>query len=282
MIRPSPAARRLLWHPHSVDTAYLKTPEHHDSFEKPGIHIFWIVAGCGLLKVQDRQYELKPGNNLWFVDMMHPRTYCPAPGQRLVKRGIRFGGPALESWHELLGGSRNAEFTLKDPSPVHQAFEEISRFVKNKAPGWEWEAHLVLNRVMGVLITTRNLLDSVEPETAPAVERVLDAIAGNPFYDWRVKDLTRIAGVSYSGLRVLFLQSQGQSLHDYIQRARLDQARLLLSNPRLSVKEIAEQLHFSSQYYFSRFFKKRGRVSPREFRKHVIGTGNGENGHRTQ
>jgi AraC-like DNA-binding protein len=269
VIHPSPAARRLLWHPYSLDTAYLDTPDIHESFEKPGIHLFWIVSGRGILEARGRQYGLEPGKRVWFLDMMHSRKYSPAHCQTLVKRGIRFGGPGLESWHELLGGGKNAEFTLKEPALAHRAFREIWQLARRKPSGWEWRVHLILTRVLGLLLSARNLLESADAEPSPAVERVLNAIASNPFYDWRVKDLARIAGVSYSGLRVLFLQSQGQSLHDFIQRTRLDQARLLLSNPRFSVKQIAEQLHFSSQHYFSRFFKKWGHISPREFRNQV-------------
>jgi AraC family transcriptional activator of pobA len=42
---------------------------------------------------------------------------------------------------------------------------------------------------------------------------------------------------------------------------------MLLAAGKQSVKEIAWQLHFGHEYYFSSFFKARTGVSPTEFRK---------------
>ena len=268
-VNPSPLARRLLWHPYSIDTNCLKEPEHHESFEKPGVHLFWVVSGNGTLETQGHRYLLRPGNRVWFLDMMHPRTYSPEPGQRMTKRGMRFGGPGLERWHEELGDVQRAEFVLEDVTPLHYAYREIWQIVKRKAAGWEWQVHMILTRVLGLLLSSRNLLAAGHVELPAPVVRVLNALAANPFYDWKVRDLAAIAGVSYSGLRSIFYKVQHQSLHHFLQRSRFDQARLLLSDPRLSVKQIAGQLHFSSEFYFSHFFKKLGGMSPSEFRSQL-------------
>ncbi len=262
-------AQRLLWHPYSFGTIYLDQPDHHEAFEKPGAHLFWVVSGRGTLKTQGHQYRLEGGNHAWFIDMMKARIYAPQRGTRLTIRGIRFGGPGLEMWHEQLGGNFQAEFVLEDAPSVHHAYGEISRIVKRKGSGWEWQAHLILNRVLGSLLAARSLLSPDHVELPPQVLRVLDAIDSNPLHDWKVKDLSSIAGVSYSGLRTLFQASQGESLHTYILRSRLDQARLLLADQRLSLKQIAQQLHFSSEFYFSHFFKRREGMSPTQYRSQL-------------
>lgn len=45
------------------------------------------------------------------------------------------------------------------------------------------------------------------------------------------------------------------------------EARALLDSPDLSIKEISEQLYFSDQSAFGKFFKKRSGISPVDFRK---------------
>jgi len=269
VVNPLPVARRLLWHPYSLDTACLDKPDYHEAFEKPGAHLFWVVSGRGTLKTQGRQYRLHAGNHVWFIDMMEPRTYAPDPGQRLIKRGFRFGGPGMETWHEQLGGNFKAEFIMDDASSVHQAYGEILRLVRSKAPGWEWQVQLTLNRVLGLLLAARGLLSPDHVELPPPVLRVLNAIASNPFHDWKVKDLSAIARVSYSGLRTLFQASQHESLHACILRTRLGHARLLLADPQLSLKQIAEQLNFSSEFYFSHFFKRYEGMCPTQYRSRL-------------
>jgi AraC-like DNA-binding protein len=98
---------------------------------------------------------------------------------------------------------------------------------------------------------------------------VLNAISANPLRDWKAKELAAIGKVSYSGLRALFQKSGQGTIHEQIQRARLDQARLLLADDRLSVKDVAAQLSFSSEFYFSHFFRHHTGMSPTRFRRHL-------------
>ena len=80
-----------------------------------------------------------------------------------------------------------------------------------------------------------------------------------------------VGKVSYSGLRAAFQKSGHGTVQAHIQRARLDQARLLLADQRLSVKDVAGQLSFSSEFYFSHFFRHHTGMSPTDFRKHLNG-----------
>jgi AraC-like DNA-binding protein len=266
---PSTTARRLIWHAFSLDTACLEAPDHHEPYEKPGAHLFWILSGHGTLETEGHKYLLQPGKSVWFVDMTKERTYAPVAEQQLVKRGIRFGGPGLASWHSELGGSKQAQFDLADPSSIHSGYRELWNIIQRKQAGWEWEVHMLLNRMLGILLASRNQLSPIRVELPAPVVRVLNAIEAKPFHDWKVKDLAPIAGVSYSGLRTLFYEVQHENLHDFIQRTRLSQARLLLSDPGLSIKQIADQMQFSSEFYFSHFFKKLEGTSPRNFRQRL-------------
>jgi YesN/AraC family two-component response regulator len=44
------------------------------------------------------------------------------------------------------------------------------------------------------------------------------------------------------------------------------EAKVLLTTPSLSVGNVAEMLHFSDQFFFSKFFKRRTGLTPTEFR----------------
>ena len=95
--------------------------------------------------------------------------------------------------------------------------------------------------------------------------RVLNAISANPFRDWKTKELAAIGKVSYSLMRTLFRNAGQGTIHQHIQRTRLDQARLLLADKRLSIKDVAGQLNFSSEFYFSHFFRHQTGMSPTQF-----------------
>lgn len=269
VVEPSPVARRLLWHLYSIGTRRLVEEDRHEKFEKPGAHLFWVKSGGGELAYRSRTFRLRRGKDVWLVDMNSPRTYIPTKGQHLTIAGFRFGGPGLEYWHEEMRDHENAEFTLEDMRFARRTQAELLRLVHRKPAGWEWQVHLAITNLLGLMLMSRKLLTSSQVALPAPVARVLSAIAANPTRNWKASDLTKVSKVSYSGLRALF-QAAGQgTLHQHIQRVRLDQTRLLLADKRLSIKDVARQMDFSSEFYFSHFFRRHTGMTPTEFRMHL-------------
>jgi AraC-like DNA-binding protein len=270
-VDPSPVARRLLWHIFSIGSRRVVEGDHHERFEKPGAHLFWVRSGEGELEYKARRFPLRRGKEVWLVDMGRPRTYLPAPNRHLTITGFRFGGPGLEFWHEAFRDDENAEFPLADLKFVARSQSELLRLVQRRPTGWEWQVHVVITNLLGKLLMSRNLLASPQAELPLPVVRVLNAISANPLRDWRAKELAMVGKISYSGLRAAFQKSGQGTVHEHIQRARLDQARLLLADKRLSVKDVAGQLSFSSEFYFSHFFRHHTGMTPTDFRNHLKG-----------
>jgi AraC-like DNA-binding protein len=266
---PSRVARRLLWYLSSIGSRRLTEPDHHGPFEKAGAHLFWTQSGEGSLEYEGRRFALRRGHKVWLVDMSKPRTYVPAPNKHLTITGFRLGGPGLEFWHEELRGDATSEFILDDFGFVKRTYSELLRLVRRRPKGWEWQVHVVVTNILGKLLMSRSLLDSPHAELPVPVVRALNAIAADPFRDWKAKELATVAKVSYSGLRALFHSTKQGTIHQQIQRVRLDQARLLLADERLSVKDVAAQLNFSSEFYFAHFFRHGAGMSPSEFRRHL-------------
>jgi AraC-like DNA-binding protein len=270
-VDPSPIARRLMWHLFSIGSRRMEAPDRHERFEKPGAHLFWTQSGEGELEYKTTRFHLSRGKKVWLVDMAKPRVYIPAPGRHLAITGFRFGGPGLEFWHEEFRDEENAEFTFDDFGFVTLLQNELTRLVRRRPTGWEWQVHIRITEMLGRLLMSRNLLVSPQAELPLPVVRVLNAISANPLRDWKAKELAAIGKVSYSGLRALF-QAAGQgTIHEHIQRARLDQSRLLLADKRLSIKDVAGQLSFSSEFYFCHFFRHHTGMTPTEFRQHLKG-----------
>ena len=264
---PSPMARRLLWHVLSVGTVTRDEPERHEGSDKPGAFLFWIVSGRGELELEPGSVRMEPGPRAWLLDLRKPRTYLPAGGRPLTTAGIRFDGPALEPWLEQLGG--DSEFRLSKPGDaglIRRAEKLLVDLVTRRPGGYEWQAHLLITEVLGTLLHARKILSEPAREMSGPVTRVVQAVLAAPARDWKARELAKIAGVGYTKLRNLFKQSQQETLHQFLQRTRLDQARLLLCDPRLTVKDVAGRLNFSSEFYFSHFFREATGMSPTQFR----------------
>ena len=64
-----------------------------------------------------------------------------------------------------------------------------------------------------------------------------------------------------------FKQEIGTTVKDYIRSKRLEQAKLLLIDPSLEIRDISERLHFCSQSYFAESFRRQYGLSPSEWRQ---------------
>ncbi len=53
---------------------------------------------------------------------------------------------------------------------------------------------------------------------------------------------------------------------EYIDEMVIDEAKILLSDLSYSVGQVADALHFSDQFFFSKFFKRRTGLSPKEYK----------------
>ena len=74
-------------------------------------------------------------------------------------------------------------------------------------------------------------------------------------------------GVSVSTLKAAFAKESGGGVNSYYIDMKLRRGADLLCGTAMTVGEIAEQLGFSSQFYFSELFKKRYGMSPMTYRK---------------
>jgi AraC-like DNA-binding protein len=70
-------------------------------------------------------------------------------------------------------------------------------------------------------------------------------------------------------LTVTVKEITGKTAGEYIDEMVVTEARLLLSNPAMSVAKVADTLYFSDQFFFSKFFKKQAGLTPSAYRKTV-------------
>lgn len=83
------------------------------------------------------------------------------------------------------------------------------------------------------------------------------------------EDIANVMFLSSRQVNRIVKTSKGMSIKEYIDAKKHDKAKCLLKNNIYSIQEISNILGFSSEYYFSQFFKKREGYSPSDFRVNV-------------
>lgn len=80
-------------------------------------------------------------------------------------------------------------------------------------------------------------------------------------------DLAQYVSISEDYLTYCFRQELGTTPMQYLQRYRVNQAKLLLKNSPKSITEIAQAVGFTDSGYFSRVFHRQTGMSPEAFRR---------------
>ena len=104
------------------------------------------------------------------------------------------------------------------------------------------------------------------------IRRAKDYIASHQFDPIKLEEIARFLDVSTFHFCRQFKQSTGLTFVQYLNRSRIERAKLLLNNKNMRVSEIARELGFRSPTHFNRVFRKLVGDSPTEYRFRVIET----------
>ena len=85
-----------------------------------------------------------------------------------------------------------------------------------------------------------------------------------------VTSLALEVGINEKKLKIGFRQLYSSTVHQYRLTAQLDRACILLKDSDLSVKEIARKVGFGRADTFTRCFREKYLVSPREWRRDAV------------
>lgn len=101
-------------------------------------------------------------------------------------------------------------------------------------------------------------------------QQLEDYFESGQLYEKGVPSIERIAtkmSVSQRYLSDTLKNETGKSTTEHLQLYLIDEAKNILLKPNKSISEVAYELGFEYPQYFSRLFKKKVGVSPREFRE---------------
>ena len=96
------------------------------------------------------------------------------------------------------------------------------------------------------------------------VQRYIDRNCAQPL---KLEELAPLFGYNASYLGKLFREKAQCSFNEYLDRARMEQAKAMLSSGNKRVYEIAQELGYKDVDYFHKKFKKYVGVSPNEYRR---------------
>ncbi len=228
--------------------------------------LHFVTSGCGIFVSGGREYTVKAGEG--FLIFPGEVAYYKADEKK----------PWTYSWIGFLGGGKLMEelglsasspvFTFDDRQALLRIFAAMEKADEARADG---QLRLVGNLFM--------LLAEIIPQAAPSapssgqgikedyVEHAIHYIQQNYALKTTVGGIAAHLGIHRSYFTAIFKEHTHMSPQAFLLWVRMNKAKELLSDGRLSVLSIAHSVGYEDALLFSRTFKKQTGLSPREYRK---------------
>ncbi|MCR5715284.1 MAG: response regulator [Lachnospiraceae bacterium] len=164
----------------------------------------------------------------------------------------------LELLLRLERKSKEAGIIKMDFHHKENYITEIRALEDQEAAG-VWLAHQI-----------RLLCDEIETtkeaESDSVVSKVTAYVKEHFAEEISLDDMARMVDISPYYFSKLFKKETGENFIEYLNYTRIVNAKLLLANPKYTIKEVCVMCGYSDPNYFSRIFRKYEGVSPSEFR----------------
>jgi AraC-like DNA-binding protein len=224
----------------------------------PFARLYYMIADCGWLDTEQGRIDLIPGT-MYFIP---PNTRVDLrTAQSIEKFYFHVTCRYLDT--DILDGL-NRCFVL----PLQQSL--LKQLLDAYQSGQMADLLTIKSLVYSTLASfIRDCLPDLSgrSELANRYQKLYAYIEKNLSAKLAVKDVCSDLGLSYETLRRQFRIDSGVTLHQYITDRLIQRAALSLLLTDRTIQEIANDLGFSDEFYFSRFFKQKMEYSPREYRR---------------
>lgn len=266
MIKESPLVNDL----YITDIGYYPEARFHFRKREVGISqaiLIYSVAGRGVISVGGVKYDVKP-DSFFLIPPDRSHSYYSNASDPWSIYWIHFAGVKASQFNKIalkvVGIDQSITSRRSDRIAL---FDEICR---NLSGGFSISTIEYVNMCLSYLLASFMHIDKFRTVNE-AVERdpVRDSInfmKENLRSKLKLEDLAAVVGLSPSHFSRLFNGSTGHSPIVYFSQLKIQHACRLLDSSDWSITEIASEMGFEDQFYFSRLFKKIMNISPRKYR----------------
>lgn len=103
----------------------------------------------------------------------------------------------------------------------------------------------------------------IDPIVAYSVQMIQEHFS-DPYFN--ISSIAEAVHLSLPYLSTIFKQATGQNISNYLARQRLNEAKTLLRDVSIPIKDVSKRSGYEDPRYFAKIFKKRTGMTPSEFR----------------
>ena len=246
-----------------VTYGFTRTLQHHE--------MIFVCEGNGHIVIGENRYPMKKGM-LFYIPPGVQQTIEPRAQNPEHYMTVHFSGSRM-----VLGPDGKWKYleniqTLRQPlaqkitdyTPLEELFEKLLDTWNDKGPSYEFVAATLLRQLL-IWVSQNNIKQSKNQAISLKIDRIIEYMRENINSKVTLEELSGMAGLSTFYLSREFKEATGYPIITYFNKMKIEKAKELLIEGNKKVKEVAYELGYTNEFYFSRMFKRIEGLSPKEF-----------------
>lgn len=231
--------------------------------------INYITDGSGIFETRNTKYQIHPGSVIFiFPGMWH--RYKPHKKTGWKEHYIGFNGEFTKSvFQEKFISSQKPILYVGFQDLIIKQFYDIIEHVKDEKPGYQQVCSGVTLHLISNILSIHKNKEFSGREIERKIRKACIKLRENLQNEVNVEHLASDVNLGYSHFRRIFKKYTGLSPAQYHLNLRLQKGRELLLTTNMSVKQVAFEMGFQSNHYFTRIFTKKMGVTPTGIRRRL-------------
>jgi AraC-like DNA-binding protein len=232
----------------------------------PGHELILCLRGRGWVQIAGKRHDVAPQELVW-VNCHHPHAYGAVSKDPWELYWVRVEGRALDRLAQLLEVRSMPVLGGFDAAGAAVEFERSFQYLDGNRPCDAANVNAAIAAIIAKAFDARlSDPDLIRPDLPMPVQKALEKMRLYFHQPIRVVELAQTAGMSESHFSRQFKAAIGTSPIDWLRRERINQAKRRLIESDDPVKEIARQVGYADQFFFSKDFKRMTKLTPTQFR----------------
>lgn len=226
----------------------------------------FVVSGEGFVEVDGKREVVSEGD-VYLILPQNKHSYGADKDNPYKKIWINFTSPLF--LNIIYTFALNEKFVYHAGERILPEFEKLLEVAQTHftSDNVQLELSKIVYSILADISSIKD--DSVLPSNA-FTRRVYSVLNGNIYGKPKIKELAQKLCVSEAYLIRQFKSVYGITPYKFLLNKKIETAKKLLLFTQKNITEIAQELGFDNEHYFSDIFKQKTGLSPSLYRKQTI------------
>ena len=244
----------------TIDSYIDSTTLQYSQFE-------YVTAGKGIVDLSGTTTEISAGD-FFIIGKNVPRKLYSNPKEPLEKIYISAKGPFIESMLKDYHLDNQLNVIKVD---VEQYFHAIIHKIEEAKSQTRELIDFIVCELLKIIQTAHHELNPASENTPKKIALdIAEYINANLHRKITLGELCRNFYMGETHLIEVFKAHYKTTPMNYVQRARMNNARYFIFNTDIEISKIAEMCGFTDYAYFAKVFKEHYGAPPRSYRKNKL------------